>query len=150
MEMAADRTAVRTAKKIPIMSDLCRFVSRGEASRVSISFRGSMVVMFLVKGVICDEFVSNIIEGRVRTTTPTMRRAPTETLWRPHFSWRMKEERIIVNTGEEKATAEKSPIGSLPMASNTENNIPPPNTAWQMTLTLVLQSSNPNKVYFFL
>ena len=62
----------------------------------------------------------------------------------------MNEERIIVNTGEEKAMAEKSPMGSLAMASNTENNIPPPIPAWQMTLTLVLPSQKPKNVYFFL
>ena len=45
----------------------------------------------------------------------------------------------MVKTGEEKATAEKSPMGSLSIASNTQRSMAPPSTAWASTLARLTQ-----------
>ena len=46
----------------------------------------------------------------------------------------------MVMQGEEKAMAEKSPMGSLSIASNTQRSMRPPRTAWQETRSLVWRS----------
>ena len=46
----------------------------------------------------------------------------------------------IVMAGEEKAMAEKSPMGSLSMAPKTQSSMRPPRTAWQETSSRVLRS----------
>ena len=60
----------------------------------------------------------------------------------PSLSRRINVDKIIVNTGDEKEIAEKSPIGSLSIASKRQNSIAPPIKAWQKTFILIFQSSN--------
>ena len=53
----------------------------------------------------------------------------------------------MVRQGEEKAMAEKSPIGSLSMAPNTERSMRPPRRAWLRTRSLVLRSWKERRLY---
>ena len=46
----------------------------------------------------------------------------------------------MVMAGEEKAMAEKSPMGSRSMAPKTQRSMRPPRTAWQETSRRVLRS----------
>ena len=55
-------------------------------------------------------------------------------------------ERIMVMQGEEKAMAEKSPIGSLSMASKTQRSMRPPSTAWQETNSRVFRSGKERRL----
>ena len=52
----------------------------------------------------------------------------------------MQVESNIVMAGEEKAMAEKSPMGSFSIAAKTQSSMRPPRTAWQETSSRVFRS----------
>ena len=112
-------------------------------SRLLLSVEMLLLMQPIMFDSLHDGVLGKIEGGLVRTTTPVMSIAAISVLNAPQWSRRMRQERTMVKTGDDKEMAVLSPRGGSETAMKMPRRRNPPSNPWAKILHLVVKSLGP-------